>query len=358
VIKIQGNSAVDGTVWDEDGSQPDKKVSVKLIHATNVTVHAMTEQSRHILTSAVERKIGPIPARTDQKFGSLTMTPFAPPSTHTLLRVRAPAHDEISQVLDAVNFRSTGLILLVNELLDTEKLAEADTLNLIDLQKLLATDLMEELGINHEALGIDEDAEYVVRFDAEYYHSRFDTTVRVLPAPHTEMSLLGLQELQNDEKVFVKYYVIPVGVSAAGVWMRFFKNDQDIRGRLIKLEHDTILGYPATAIRETGRISHIEGNPHFLLRIAVGIEGLRGLEDTNPDKWDCRCYPHLLDTVREYKAKNSAMKPTKWEMAFRTIKMHPSEYVKEVVGLDKEHFAATKTLCSKECGIFDKQFEI
>jgi hypothetical protein len=356
VMKIQGDSAFHGMVWNEDGSQPDNKVSVKLFHATNVTVHALTKQSRHILTGAVETKIGPIPARSDQKFGSTTMEPFAP-STHTLLRVKAPTNDEKSQVLEKVNFLTTGLVLLVNDLLKNE-IADADRQTLVDLQKLLATGMIEELRIKHKALGIAKNHEYVVRFDAEYYHSRFDTTVRVRPAPHTEMSLLGLQELQNDEKVFVKYYVIPVGASAAGVWMRFFKNDQDIRGRLIKLEHDSILGYPATAIRETGRISHIEGNPHFLLRIAVGASGIRGLEDTNPDKWDRRCYPHLLDTVKEFKENNIAMLPTDWEKAFRTIKMHPALYVKEVVGLAKDHFAAMKKLCSKECSIFDEMFEI
>jgi hypothetical protein len=143
-------------------------------------------------------------------------------------------------------------------------------------------------------------------------------------------------------------------VCQEGLWLRIFKDNRDLTGRLIKLEPDSILGYPATAIHETGRISHIEGNPPFMLRIAVGAGDLRGLEDSDPNLWDHRSYPHLVDTVKKYMEES----PQEWEKAFRTIRIHPVGYIKNVQGLTPEHLEAFKDLCSQESGIFNMKFEI
>jgi hypothetical protein len=164
-------------------------------------------------------------------------------------------------------------------------------------------------------LGIEEDQEFIVRYDAEYYHSRVDTVIRLLPAPHLEMDLDYLQELQSDGKIFVKYFMIPVGVCEEGLWIRLFDGQTDTTGRLIKLEHDSILGYPATAPREVGRISHIEGNPHFVIRVAVSTHAENGLEFHDANVWDRRSYPHLLETLQAKKATHA----DEWEKAMRTV---------------------------------------
>jgi hypothetical protein len=360
VMKIQGDEAFKGAIWrnsnveylhDTDREQKQPTVTVTLTHATNVTVHALPEPCTEILTGVVERNIGPIPLREGQKFGDLTMEPFAP-STHTLLRAKFTTLEDKSVALDNVNFNETGLLLLVKGLLNP-KTEETDKKTLIDLQKNLASGMMEELRGN-KALKLEKDKELLVRFDAEYCHSLFDTTVRIRPAPHTEISLGGLQQLQEGDQIFVKYFVLPVGVCPEGLWLRIFKDNRDLTGCLIKLEPDSILGYPATAIRETGRISHIEGNPHFMLRIAVSADDIRGLEDCDPDLWDHRSYPHLVDTVKKYMDES----PEEWEKAFRTVGIHPAGYIKEVQGLTPQHLEAFKDLCSQESAIFNMKFEI
>jgi hypothetical protein len=216
VMKIQGDEAFKGAIWrksnveylhDTDREEKQPTVTVTLTHATNVTVHALPEPCTEILTGVVERNIGPIPLREGQKFGDLTMEPFAP-STHTLLRAKFTTLEDKSVALDNVNFNETGLLLLVKGLLNP-KTEETDKKTLIDLQKNLASGMMEELRGN-KALKLEKDKELLVRLDAEYYHSLFDTTVRMLPAPHTEISLGGLQQLQEGDQIFVKYFVLPV----------------------------------------------------------------------------------------------------------------------------------------------------
>jgi hypothetical protein len=230
---------------------------------------------------------------------------------------------------------------------------EADEATLVALQEMLANGMMDELRRNHEALEINEDQDFIVRYDAEYYHSRFDTVIRLLPAPHLEMDLDYLQELQSDGKIFVKYFMIPVGVCEEGLWIRLFDGQTDTTGRLIKLEHDSILGYPATAPREVGRISHIEGNPHFVIRVAVSAHGENGLEFHDANVWDQRSYPHLLETLQAKKATHA----DEWEKAMRTVTYNQANFHK-VHGLEKEHLLALKHLSSPECTSFDQLYEI
>jgi hypothetical protein len=333
-----------------------KRKPIRLQHATNVTVHELGKVKR-LLAAVVEKVIGPIPKRKGQKFGNLDMGQYAP-STHTLFRAISWGTKETS-----------GLELMLSPHV------QKDELNLVtDLQTRLVEQTILELHRNDDWKGIDFES----KIDAEFYQSRFDTSVRVCPAPHTDLGLDVLSQMQ-DSGTFIKYYILPAGEE--GLWIRLFSGCNDWKGRLIKVEPDTILGFPSTAIREVGYISHIEGNPHFMIRITLRAKKSPGGIDVK--KAFRRCYPHIMHSVGVLrknlkersvvdeevddtglgktslqKASKNGTLPVDWERSLRTLSHQESKYIGKIQGVEQGHLFALKELRTHEVTMFDKHFGI
>jgi hypothetical protein len=326
----------------------------KIGHAANVTVHPLDAKVTQILFSQVaEIAVGPVPERTGQKFGDLEMRPYSP-STHTLFKVTAWGGDQKDD-----SHHDTGLHILVNSFLT----GEAGKQVLMTMQNELVDHFTKELRNNHVELGLCKDQKFDKYLNASYVHSRFDTTIIVRPAPHIEMTLACIHE-QMKQGTYVKNFVVP---GSEGVWLRFFSGQKDFRGRLIKLEPDSILGYPSTAIIEVGRISHIEGNPYYLIQVVLKAQKDDGGQSRPPNPFPKEnfhlTYPHLLGTVK--KMRKSARKkstdgrlPPDWEKSLRTVAIHPINVVRDIIGLEKKHLDGLQHLSSQETREFDKSFQI
>jgi hypothetical protein len=97
-----------------------------------------------------------------------------------------------------------------------------DQAKLTELQNRLAEETKLEL---LRLPDFEDVTDFDVTFDAEYYHSRFDTTIRVRPAPHTDLSLEVLSVTQNKYKTYIKYFILPA--SKEGMWIRLFSGCGD-----------------------------------------------------------------------------------------------------------------------------------
>jgi hypothetical protein len=326
----------------------DPLFDANLFHASNVTVHQLHVSWSTLLRLVTDAAIGPIPKRSGQTFGengpvlsSLT------PATHTLLSVNV-AGDGTEQAGKKPDIENTGLFKLLKHAIN---LTDEQKAILMEMQMTLRKDFMTELQWTED----DQDIDTV--FSVDYRHSRFDTNLVVRPLPFLDTSLEHIQAMQVNEDTFVKDYVVP---GPEGVWIRLFVDGTDIKGRLIKIEPDTILGIPFTVIKEVGRISHIEGNPHFVIRII--------LTKTRPANQPAnqatqllgtklvRCYPHMLETVKTLMAK----KPQEWEDDMNTVmfaKLANNKVIFQLAKKEKEQIG-TEKLWSNECATFDDHFEV
>ena len=135
---------------------------------------------------------------------------------------------------------------------------------------------------------------------------------------------------------FVKDYVIP---GKEGIWYRLFKSSKDFRGRLIKIQPGTILGFPATAIREVGRINHIEGNPHYVVRVVATLAQDGHQNVTGGELGDKLYYPHLKKTVETLKLSLKGLEEGgkvpednelggDWDECLRTVDVTKTGYMK------------------------------
>jgi hypothetical protein len=74
----------------------------------------------------------------------------------------------------------------------------------------------------------------------------------------------------------------------------FFYNTDDRQGTIIKVMPTTILIFPSTAIMEYGRVTHIEGHRHLLVKMLY-------TKNKNVPAIDLKAavreYPHLEATV-------------------------------------------------------------
>jgi hypothetical protein len=218
---------------------------------------------------------------------------------------------------------------------------------------------MEELRRNHQTLGLSKDQNFQTFFHARFNHSRFSTTVRALPAPHLDMDPALILADQREKKIFVKDFVIP---GKMGMWTRLFSSGEDTHGRLIKVEPDSILGIPASIIQEVGRINHIEGNPHYMVRVVMVAIGDKEVDDGNTQvpllQNLQRSYPHLEETLKRLREENDGRLPEGWEKSLRTVSLSSTKHIKEVKGLDPADFHLLDHLKSVEATAFQDEFGI
>jgi hypothetical protein len=314
---------------------------LEVYHATNVTVHPCESRwSKILFDEVVEIAVGTIPKRTGQPFGHQKMMPYAA-STHTLLRV-----------FENGTRNDSGLLRMVDGILTGDDcIRNGKREALLTMQHELARGMKDELRCNHAQLGISASEEFHEVYSAMYCHSRFDTVVWVRPAPHLDAHLGIIEELQN-EKTFVKDFWI---TGREGLWLRLFCDWNDVVGRLIRLEPDSILGVPITAIKEVGRISHIEGNPHYVIRIMLTAKS----NSLTGRSWDTdwgRFYPHLGKTI--IGMRNQGIFGDELERRLGTVGLHRHGYTCVQKGLKWKSCEALKFLSTLETQLFDENFEI
>jgi hypothetical protein len=105
-----------------------------------------------------------------------------------------------------------------------------------------------------------------------------------------------------------------VPLSPEGLIVRFFNNREDKYGTLIKIMPTSILLFPSTAIMEYGRLTHINGHCHLLIKVLYTKNPKDGqpaisLEDS------IREYPHLSATMKGMADEKGKM-PDDWEREF------------------------------------------
>ena len=355
-----------------------------LEHCCDVTVMECDEKSREFLFDVVaEKAVGPIPKREGQEFGGYKMKPYAS-STWTLLKVDVShGRDQVWETLPQGDkdddFSETGLIKLVVKVLEScEKKTRGDAMYWLwkNLQWKLGEEFKKELTENEDLnkklrenkdWNIPSAATWILKYHVTYMQSRFDTGLRVRPAPHTNISPDELASMAKAGR-FVKDYVIP---GKEGIWYRLFKSSKDFRGRLIKIQPGTILGFPATAIREVGRINHIEGNPHYVVRVVATLVRDGHQNVTGGELGDKLYYPHLEKTVEKLKmslveGEAGGKVPEdeelgeKWDECLRTIDVTKTGYMKaetEVKEKIKKH-ADMELFKTVEVRAFDNKLGI
>jgi hypothetical protein len=116
-----------------------------------------------------------------------------------------------------------------------------------------------------------------------------------------------------------------VPLSHDGLIVQFFYNCDDNNGTLIKIMPTTILLFPSTAIMEYGRLTHINGHRHLLIKVLYTKKPKNGQPTIKPTikpainlKDSIREYPHLSDTMKGMEDKNGKM-PDDWEREFRFV---------------------------------------
>jgi hypothetical protein len=333
-------------------------LEVTVYHTSDVTVHENKPEWQNLLMEVAEDAVGPIPKRVDQKFGAggPAMTGFAP-STHTLLQVSVDGDnggEGAGTVVEDV--KRTGLYKLVGKMLKgTEDEIEAKEKLLRELQVTLCESAQKELHAKHEELGLDPGQAFDIVLSAQYRQSRFDTALVVRPAPYIDASPFTIHELQVTRKTFIKDYIL---TGPQGLWVRVFKDGFDGGGQLIKIEPDTILGIPFTAPKEVGRINHIEGNPHFVIRVIL-MAGENGeKKEANLGSLG-RYYPHVPDTMAALQEKDKEEHDGdlsgEWERTLRTVQH-------QKLGLVKPKLAKCDVLGNMlktvECVHFDRKLEL
>lgn len=328
-------------MWDVKILQDNDNANVaEIIHSCDATVHKCKEKQMQVLfDDLAEKEVGPIPARQKQKFGNWEMKQYAP-STKTLLCVEVLGADT-----------KGGLEILTENVLHGQPKLQEKVTVMKELQDKLGAWFVTELqnrGIwNKECEEMDGwNFVYHVRF----MQSRFDTGVRVRPAPHMEFTPEQITKMHEDG-VFVKDYVV---AGREGMWYRLFQHSNDFRGRLIRIQAGSILGVPGIAIREVGRISHIEGDPHYVIRVMASREknscDMAG--NTYPST---RFYPHLRNTVENLKAANA----NDWEECLRTVGTTRTGYLNTCVdGIDEETCNTLSCFKTTEVTAFDDYLEI
>jgi hypothetical protein len=141
--------------------------------------------------------------------------------------------------------------------------------------------------------------------------SRFDTYSRERTAPLVEMSYKQHNAMESNGGVCM-HALVPL--SHDGLIVQFFYNRDDNNGTLIKIMPTTILLFPSTAIMEYGRLTHINGHRHLLIKVLY----TKNPKDGQPAislKDSIQEYPHLSATMNGMEAKNGKM-PDGWEREF------------------------------------------
>jgi hypothetical protein len=267
------------------------------------------------------------------------MVPYAA-STHTLLSVKVLGDSGDDSLLER-----SGLWKLVNP---TRQWTEKERNALEDMLNTLLKCFQAELLTSWEKLGLEEKQEFEAVSDAEFRQSRFDTVVSVRPAPHLDAWPEDLVDMQNTKKIFVKDFVVP---GEHGLWVRLFESGKDKRGRLLKLEKDTILGIPFTITKEFGRINHIEGNRHYVIRMMVTPKPATWRTEALPKHAEplTRFYPHFSKGIAELKEKTEGPLKYGWDKHLHTVNRQKLKCVQ----LPRKLSGDLKELKTEESSWFD-----
>lgn len=159
--------------------------------------------------------------------------------------------------------------------------------------------------------------DYLVRVAASLRQSRFDTYSKERTAPLTEMTCRQHDDMERNGGKCV-HALVPL--SSDGLFIRFFYNRHDKEGTLIKVMPDTILLFPSTAIMEYGRLTHIDGHRHLILKIQY-TKKTSGRETEAAFDMETaeREYPHMENTVAKMEDDNGGELPENWEKDFRYL---------------------------------------
>jgi hypothetical protein len=152
-----------------------------------------------------------------------------------------------------------------------------------------------------------------VTVDCSLRQSRFCTFSKEQTAPLVEMTYKQHEEMEAEGGLCV-HALVPL--SKDGLFVRFFYNKDDRQGTIIKVMPTTILIFPSTAIMEYGRVTHIEGHRHLLVKMLYTRNKNVPAIDL---KAAVREYPHLEATVDAMKNQDTGEMPDKWEHGFRHV---------------------------------------